>query len=104
MALQLIHLDQRTRRLMSEELDQDIAEKRLYLSPRLSERGRIDWPSLLREAIDNGDEQSLAQALRNNGRINPTEHRRTRSALHASRMHSAHMEAQGNPAWVAGPG
>ena len=49
--LQGLRPDSGTRRAMLEELDQDIAEHRFYLSPVLSERGRADFEPLLRAAM-----------------------------------------------------
>lgn len=61
---------------MAEELDLDIRENRLYLSPRLSPTGVQEYPALLRSAIETGNDVSLANELRNNGRMNSTEQRR----------------------------
>jgi hypothetical protein len=61
--LQGVRPDSSTRRAMLEELDQDIAEHRLYLSPLLSERGRADFEPLLRAAIELGTDASLADEL-----------------------------------------
>lgn len=47
MALQLDNLDDRTRSYMLEELDVDVANGTLYLSPRLSEIGLRDYEALL---------------------------------------------------------
>ena len=43
-------LDQRVRKLMVDEIELDVRLGRLYLSPRLSDRGRRDYEGLLREA------------------------------------------------------
>jgi hypothetical protein len=58
---------------MLEELDQDIAEHRLYLSPVLSERGRAEFERLLRAAISAGTEASLADELAASERVIPPE-------------------------------
>lgn len=76
MALQLDNLDERTRRYMLEELDLDVGNGTLYLSPRLSEVGVRDYEALLREAIRTGDDVSLADSLRSHGRMKSTEQRR----------------------------
>lgn len=76
MGLRLDSLDARTRELMLDELAQDAAGGRLYISPRLSERGRRDFESLLRAAIESGDDVSLAESLRTQGRMSATEERR----------------------------
>jgi hypothetical protein len=76
MGLDFQDLDTRTRELMLSELDRDLANGTLYLSPRLSERGVTDYESLLREAFQTGDDASLAQSLRSSDRISATETRR----------------------------
>ncbi len=67
--LQLQHLDECTRRFMLNELEQDVARGGLYLSPRLSDVGRVEYESLLRAALENGTEQSFADELRSHGRM-----------------------------------
>jgi hypothetical protein len=69
-------LDERTRQLMLAEVARDEAEGRLYLSQRLSARGLADYPSLLRDAIERGTDDSLATALRSQGRLNAQEQKR----------------------------
>lgn len=64
MALYLEHLDERTRRLMLEELQYDLEHNQLYVSPYLSGQGVHDYPNLLRQALESGDDESLAEALR----------------------------------------
>jgi hypothetical protein len=74
--LHLQNLDGRTRELMIEELETDVAGGRLQLSPRLSTKGQTDFPGLLREAMAERDESWLGDALRSQGRISSTEFRR----------------------------
>ena len=76
MGLQLAKLDARTRMLMVEELERDVASGSLYLSSRLTDQGRLEWPFILRAAMENGDDSSLAGHLRAPGRLNATETRR----------------------------
>lgn len=64
MALNLGNLDERTRDLMLQELQLDIANKALYISDRLNSIGRTEYPELLRLAIQMGNEDSLAAKLR----------------------------------------
>jgi hypothetical protein len=63
MPLYLENLDGRTRRLMLEELDRDIDNNLLYISPYLSGQGVLDYPNLLRQAIKTGNDVTLAQSL-----------------------------------------
>jgi hypothetical protein len=69
MALYYYNLDERTRQLMLEEMDYDIAHNRLHISPFLSGQGQRDYPNLLREAIQSGSDESLAEGLRAHRRI-----------------------------------
>ncbi|MDP9470552.1 MAG: hypothetical protein M3Q71_07780 [Chloroflexota bacterium] len=77
MPLTLVNLDERTRQFMRKELDRDIAQNQLYVSPRLSTKGSADWPAILGAAIDIGDDAALARDLRASGRLNVYESRRT---------------------------
>ena len=79
MGLHLDNLDKMTRQYMTEELERDVKNGRLYLSPRLSEKGKKDYESLLRQAIRNGNDETLAQALRSDGRLMSIERKRKRS-------------------------
>lgn len=72
--MELHDLDPLTRNLMVVELDRDLAGKGLfYLCPRLTERGRADWPLLLRLALGKEDAGWLAEELQRHGRMNQTE-------------------------------
>jgi hypothetical protein len=79
MALHFASLDARTREFMLAELEHDLREGTLYLSPRLSARGRADYADLLRAAIEAGDETTLAEGLRQRGRMKAREIRRKRN-------------------------
>ena len=63
------NLDERTRRLMLDEMEVDAASDRLHISPYLSGQGAHDYPSLLRRAIESGSDDSLAEALSQQRRI-----------------------------------
>jgi len=76
MSLYYSNLDERTRGLMLEEMDYDIANNQLHISPFLSGQGQRDYPNLLREAIQSGDDETLAKDLRAHRRINRTLPRR----------------------------
>jgi len=69
------NLDARTRRLMLQEVERDIAAGVLYLSPRLSEQGQGDYPNLLKGAIREGNDTTLAAALRDWNCLNTEEER-----------------------------
>ena len=69
MTLYFYNLDERTRRLMVDEMDFDIANNQLHISPFLSGQGQRDYPNLLREAMQSGTAETLAEALRSHRRI-----------------------------------
>ena len=76
MALQFHNLDERTRTLMVNELEIDVAAGTLYLSTRLSHRGRNEYEQLLRTSFLVGDDESLANDIRSPGLLNDSEQRR----------------------------
>jgi hypothetical protein len=57
------NLDDTTRRYMLIEVDQAIQSSQIHLSQRFTAHGRQLYPGLLREAVQAGDETSLALAL-----------------------------------------
>jgi hypothetical protein len=61
--------DNQTRWLMVDELERDQRATRVYDSPLLTEEGREDYPSLLRDAVLNFDETWLADELLKGGRV-----------------------------------
>jgi len=69
MGLQLDNLDDHTRRYMLDELKRDISGGKLYLDPRLTERGRAEYVGLLQVALQRGAHASLADDLRSHGRM-----------------------------------
>ncbi len=64
---------------MLDELERDLRAGTLYLSPRLSARGRADYAGLLRAALTSGDDAYLAQSLRAQGRMKTMEIRQKRN-------------------------
>jgi hypothetical protein len=69
MALYFENLDDRTRQLMLDEMEYDIANNQLHISPFLSGQGERDYANLLREALQSGNDETLAQSLREHRRI-----------------------------------
>ena len=67
MALQLSDLDDRTRRCMLDELEADVAGRRLYLSPYLTDVGRAGCGAARSAAPHDGNDESLAAELRRPG-------------------------------------
>ena len=79
MAMYFENLDQRTRQLMLDEMEYDIANHQLHISPFLSGQGQRDYENLLRDALRNGNDETLAQNLREHRRILRTLPRRNPS-------------------------
>lgn len=71
--MELKNLDEATRRFMRAEVERDISDNTLYISPRLSTKGCSDYQDLLLDAVNNGSAHSLSQALGVPGRLNTTE-------------------------------
>jgi hypothetical protein len=76
MALYFENLDDRTRQLMLDEMDYDVDHNQLHISPFLSGQGQRDYPNLLREAIQSGNDETLTQRLQEHRRILKTLPRR----------------------------
>lgn len=57
------NLDDRTRQLMFDEVDRDLAEGTLYESVRLTTEGAAMWETLFRTACQSGDDATLGAAL-----------------------------------------
>jgi hypothetical protein len=62
---------------MIAEVERDIGDGGLYLSPRLTDSGRIQWPGLLLNAVRSGDEATLAESLMGRGLLRAFEDRRS---------------------------
>ncbi|MCA9626102.1 MAG: hypothetical protein H6736_23915 [Alphaproteobacteria bacterium] len=63
MPLNYENLTEETRVLMEAELDLDLRSETLYLPKTLTYDGLEAWPDLLREAIQHGDDATLAEAI-----------------------------------------
>jgi hypothetical protein len=70
MALYYHNLDDRTRRLMLDEVEHDIANDCLHISPFLSGQGQRDYVNLLKRAILAGNDASFEDELNARRRIN----------------------------------
>jgi hypothetical protein len=76
-SFRFFHLDGTTRAFMLAEVERDSGQGVLYLSPRLTDRGRSHWPELLQRAVRDGDETTLAESLIGTGRLREFETRRS---------------------------
>jgi len=63
MGLRFENLDGRTRELMVEEIDFDLAGSGLYESRYLNQRAKAAWPELTKDAARQGSDDTLSQAL-----------------------------------------
>ena len=79
MALYFENLDERTRQLMLDEMEYDITHHQLHISPFLSGQGQRDYEGLLREALQSGNDETLAESLRQHRRLLRTLPRRNPS-------------------------
>lgn len=79
MPLKYANLDARTRLLMLEEVERDIADGTLYRSVRLNLRGNECYSSVLREAVRHHDDRWFAERLEREGCLKEQESRRLRS-------------------------
>ena len=72
MTLNLVDLA-KARPFMPEEVNIDISQNTLYISPRLSKIGVNDYPNLLRDAASTHNAEWLACELSKNNRLNAQE-------------------------------
>ena len=98
MALFYYHLDDRTRQLMRDEMEYDIAHNQLHISPFLSGQGQRDFANLLRQAIESGSDETLEKELRAHRRITralPRRQRTGRYGIVATPTNAAQILAEG---------
>lgn len=77
MPLKYENLTPQTRQVMLDTLNEDITQRLAYLSPRLNNVGKAQYVNLLKEAITNGSDQTLANSLQ--GKFSLEEIKRTPS-------------------------
>lgn len=70
MALNLENLDEATRPFMLQEFEADVAAGRLYPSRHFSGQGSDRYPTLMREALERGTDETLGAALSAPGLFN----------------------------------
>lgn len=77
MPLNLVNIDDANiRELMQSEFEQDVTERKIYLSPRLKEDYHQTYLELMREAIQSGYADSFATQIRAQNCLKLTEQRR----------------------------
>ncbi|HUA93466.1 MAG TPA: hypothetical protein VL991_12915 [Terracidiphilus sp.] len=79
--MNFVNLDAITRKYMLQEIELDEKSNRLYISPRLSNQGAADYPSLLKAAVAAADDGFLVSQLNAPGKLNPTEPRNTKNGV-----------------------
>ncbi len=73
------NLDEKTREFMLKELEMDIEQGKIYISPRLNASGQSNWINLLKEAITHHNDDWLAYQLKVKGYMNTHESRKTKT-------------------------
>lgn len=76
MSIRYESLDSGVRQSMVRELERDLANGTMYISPRLNSAGAQAWPKLLREACELHDDEWLAAMLRAQPYLRAVEQRR----------------------------
>lgn len=75
---QFKHLDMRTRQLMLKEAEADGLTASEFYGRRLTPEGVAEWATLLRNAITEGNPETLAKELRTGGRLKVREERKAK--------------------------
>jgi len=88
MAFKFENLDSITRKFMLEEIDTDINNSKLYLSSRLTGDGKVEYPELLKKAVQDGNEEILADYLKKQAYFNSTESRTTKKGIISAKIPS----------------
>ena len=98
--------DENVRRYMLEEVEQDIAEGKLYVSERLLESAISNYTEYLKNAIQNGDSTMLAHELLTNHCLKKIEPRKTKNGVEmvkvSSRAHETLADGEFNRFYIRG--
>jgi hypothetical protein len=81
-----LDLDERTRGFMVSEIDFDNQRGQIYDSPRLSAKGKADFPALLIRAAKEFDDVWLANELRKERRMNQIETCKRKGKMHTKKV------------------
>jgi len=93
MAIEYRSLNERTRRFMVSEIENDISKGSLYISPRLTKEHRETWVYLLIEAAKGQSDSWLAEELRSRHMLAAQEQRKTKSGYTTVKVPSNAHEA-----------
>ena len=102
MGLQYEDLNESIREYMVSEYERDIREDNLYFSVRLSPQGIEDWPELLRAALAEGSDESLAEEITKPGRLNQHDLRQGRPIKMNKNAHLTLAEGEFNRFYIRG--
>jgi hypothetical protein len=102
MGLRYDNLDDSTREYMLAELERDLEQDNLYLSVRLSPDGIQDWPEMLKTALAEGTDESLAAEIAKPGRLNPHDIRQGRPIQMNKMAHLTLGEGEFNRFYIRG--
>ncbi|WP_423925877.1 hypothetical protein [Candidatus Palauibacter sp.] len=86
MAMSFEELDEATRQCMLEEFELEIASENPYYGQNLSPMGREMFPELMRQAIRDGNEETLTAALNRASFWNPAEPHTRKGVVHQRRI------------------
>lgn len=72
MSFNFIDLNSDVRKIMLDEVNLDISNNALYYSKRFNQNGMDKYQAILIESINNGNEQTFANLIKNQNMFNPT--------------------------------
>lgn len=97
------HMSSELRQYMLSEIEYDLSYSQLYISSRLTNVGRDDYPNLLKEAVNSHDENWFAVQLTQDGRLNHYEQGRGMKPKRVpSNAHTTLAESQFNLYYMRG--
>jgi len=102
MGLRYDNLDDTTREYMLAEFEADLEQDNLYFSVRLSPDGIQDWPEILKTALAEGTDESLAAEIAIPGRLNPHDFRQGRPIKMNKMAHLTLAEGEFNRFYIRG--
>ncbi len=98
--MKLDNLDATTRKHMLAEFESDSKNNAVFISARLTEYGKEQYPSLLKSALEKGDILSFADALKN--LFNKTELRKNKPVKVPSNVNFVLSEGEFNRYYIRG--
>lgn len=102
MGLRYDNLDDSTREYMLAEFERDLEQDNLYFSVRLSPDGIQDWPEMMKTALAEGTDESLAAEIAKPGRLNPHDIRQGKPIKMNKMAHITLGEGEFNRFYIRG--